>query len=185
MKSGTARKRPFSASMSGESGLSSTITAKIAVAPPSRTAKASAASASSSVAGRRSARIASTSRCSEIDVPKSPRSRSFAQTTNWTGRLGVEAVMRAQRCDVRGRSAGRDHHGDRIAGHDAHENEDDDRDADQRDGGHGQTIGRAGDHSPREREREREIAPGSRAPRAFTPSTPKSAAARRCRSASP
>ena len=79
----------------------------------------------------------------------------------------VEAVMRAQRCDIRGRSAGRDHHGDRIAGNDAQENEDDDRDAGQRDGGHGQTIGRAGDHSPREREREREIAPGSRAPRRF------------------
>ena len=74
--------------------------------------------------------------------------------------------MRAQRRDVRGRSAGRDHHRDRIARNDAQENEDDDRDPDQRDGGHRQAIKRAGHHSP-EQARERELAPGVRAPRLF------------------
>ena len=49
--------------------------------------------------------------------------------------------MGAQRRNVGGRGAWRDHHRDRIARHDAQQHEDDDRHAQQGDGGHDQAIG--------------------------------------------
>ena len=49
----------------------------------------------------------------------------------------VEAVERAQPVDVGLAGAGRQHHGDRVAGRDADHHEHDDRHAEQRDG-HGQ-----------------------------------------------
>ncbi len=58
----------------------------------------------------------------------------------------VEPVMGAQRRNVGGRGARRNHHGDRVAGHDAQQDEDDDRDADHRDRGHAEAANDGGDH---------------------------------------
>ena len=142
MKSGTASNRPLTASISGATRRSpQPASPSTATAPPSSTAndergdgelerrRQPLASSAEHVAVQRD-------RGAEIAAQ---RDRA-TQTTNCAARLRVEPVMRAQRRDVGGRGAGRDHHRDRVAGHDPQQHEDDDRDADQRDGRHAETA---------------------------------------------
>ena len=125
MKSGTASKRPLTASISGSPTVRRISVPTIATQPPSddgedqrrerelERRRQSLGQQLEHVAVQRDRRA-------EIAVHARPRSRS----QNCDGKRRVEAVMgaAARRCPRAG--AGRDHHRDRIAGHDAQQYED-------------------------------------------------------------
>ena len=81
------------------------------------------------------------STCSVIEVPKSPWTTPLIQIQNCVRQRRVEPIVRLERRDVGRARARRDHHRDRIAGHDAQQNEDDDRHARKRDKRHCHAIG--------------------------------------------